>query len=114
LRAKEADESVSSENHFFPADDLGGLVIVTGGAVLSSSDAQADSTRLLTFLLSDETQMRFVTETQEYGLSNNGAIATPSGLPPLNAFQVDTIDFEILGDGLAGTQNLIRQSGIEQ
>lgn len=114
LRAKEADPSVPSENHFFPADDLGGLVIVTGGAVLQSSEAGSSGQELLDYLLSDEAQATFAAETKEYALTNSTNVATPEGLPSLEAFQVDTIDYELLGDGLSGTQDLIRSSGIEQ
>ena len=112
LRALEADPSVPSVNHFFPADDLGALVIVTGGAVLDTSDAPATAERLIEFLLSDESQATFVAQTQEYALV--GGAETPGGLPPLDAFAVDTIDYELLGEGLTGTQELIRESGIEQ
>jgi iron(III) transport system substrate-binding protein len=112
LRALEVDPSVASVNHFFPADDLGALVIVTGGAVLASSDAATTAQELLAFLLTQESQSTFVAETQEYGLV--AGVSTPAGLPPLDAFAVDTIDFELLGEGLAGTQELIRASGIER
>lgn len=114
LRAQEADSSVPSENHFFPADDLGALVIVTGGAVLSSSDASDSGEAFLSYLLSDGAQATFVTETQEYALTSSPAVGTPAGLPSLAAFSVDTIDFDLLGAGLTGTQDLIRNSGIEQ
>jgi iron(III) transport system substrate-binding protein len=112
LRAVEADPSVTSVNHFFPSDDLGALVIVTGGAVLASSDAAATGAELLAFLLSPDSQAEFVAETQEYGLI--AGMDPPGGLPPLSAFTVDAIDYEILGAGLTGTQDLIRASGIER
>lgn len=114
LRAKEADASVPSENHFFPADDLGALVIVTGGAVLSSSESSDTAESFLTHLLSDESQATFVSETQEYALTASNAVGSPAGLPSLDAFAVDTINFDLLGEGLTGTQDLIRASGIEQ
>ncbi|NNC78772.1 MAG: extracellular solute-binding protein [Acidimicrobiales bacterium] len=114
LRAVEADPSVPSVNHFFPADDLGALVIVTGGAVLTSSDSPAASEQLLDYLLSDEAQETFVAETQEYALASGVANSGPDGAPALDAFEVDTIDFDLLGEGLTGTQELIRSSGIEQ
>ena len=68
--------------------------------------------RSATFLLSEDSQLTFVAETQEYGLI--AGVSTPAGLPPLAAFAVDTIDYELLGEGLAGTQELIRASGIER
>lgn len=112
LRALEADPSVASVNHFLPADDLGALVIVTGGAVLSSSDAPATGQQLLEWMLSESTQATFAAETQEYPLRDG--VAGPEGVPTLDGLAVDTIDYDLLGDGLTGTIELIRESGIEQ
>lgn len=112
LRALEADPSVASKNHFLPVDDIGSLVIVTAGAVLSSSGASAAAESLLSFLLSDDAQMTFAEQTQEYPLV--AGVAAPSGLPSLDGYAAQTIDYDLLGDGLLGTINLIRESGIEQ
>jgi len=112
LRAIEADPSVASVNHFLPADDLGALVIVTGGAVLNSSDAPAAGAQLLEWLLAESTQQTFAAETQEYPL--RAGVAGPEGVPTLDGLAVDTIDYDLLGDGLTGTIELIRASGIER
>ena len=112
LRALEADPSLPSTNHFFGSGDLGSLVIVTGGAVLESSDAKTEAEQLLTFLLSEEAQAEFVTETQEYPLL--AGVAAPAGLPPLESYSTDPIDFSVLGEGLTGTIELIRESGIRE
>ncbi len=112
LRALESDPSVPSVNYFFPPADLGSLVIVTGGAVLNSANAPAEGVRLLEFLLSPEAQQTFAAETQEYPLLQG--VAGPEGLPPLDGYASDTIDYNLLGDGLTGTIDLIRQSGIDQ
>ncbi len=112
LRALEADPSVASVNHFLPADDLGALVIVTGGAVLRSSDTPAVAHQLLEWMLSEATQASFAAETQEYPLRNG--VAGPDGVPSLDGLAVDTIDYSLLGNGLTGTIELIRASGIEQ
>jgi iron(III) transport system substrate-binding protein len=110
LRALEADPAVPSVNYFLPADDLGSLVIVTGGAVLASADAPVEGARLLEFLLSQEAQATFANQTQEYPLV--AGVAAPEGLPPLEGYAADTIDYDLLGDGLTGTIELIRESGI--
>ena len=112
LRAQEADPTVPSVNHFLPAEDLGALVIVTGGAVLASSDAPSAGERLLGWLLDPSTQATFAAETQEYPL--RAGVAGPDGVPALDGLAVDTIDYELLGDGLTGTIELIRESGIER
>ena len=112
LRALEADPSVASVNHFLPADDLGALVIVTGGAVLGASDSPAAARQLLEWLLGDAAQATFAAQTQEYPLRTG--VAGPAGVPSLDGLAVDTIDYSLLGDGLTGTIELIRASGIEQ
>ena len=112
LRAVEADPSVASKNHFLPVEDIGSLVIVTAGAVLSSSDSVETAESLLEFLLSDDAQMTFADQTQEYPLV--AGIAPPSDLPSLDGYAAQTIDYDLLGDGLLGTINLIRESGLEQ
>jgi iron(III) transport system substrate-binding protein len=114
LRALEADPSLPSVNHFLPADDLGSVVIITGGAVLDTSDAPSESEQLLAYLLGDEAQTTFVTETQEYALSSTAPVSGPDGVPTLDALTVDTIDFGLLGEGLEGTVEMIRASGIER
>lgn len=111
LRAIEADPNVASVNHFFPDSDLGALVIVTGAGVLNSSNNNAEAQQLLAFLLNESSQTFFSAETQEYPLVAD--IPGPDGVPALDALTVDTIDFDLLGDGLQGTQELIRASGIE-
>jgi len=68
LRALEADPSLPSVNHFLAADDVGSLVIVTGGAVLDSSDHKDEAQQLIRFLLDAESQATFAAETQEYPL----------------------------------------------
>ena len=110
LRALEADSSVPSVNHFLDAGDLGSLVIVTGGAVLESSDAKTEAEQLLAFLLSEDSQATFAAVTQEYPLLPG--VAAPEGLPPLDGYSVDTIDYSALGEGLTGTIELIRESGL--
>jgi len=112
LRAVEADPSVASENHFLPVDDIGSLVIVTAGAVLATSEASESAESLLSFLLSFDTQKTFAEQTQEYPLLDG--VAPPAGLPALDGYAAQTIDYDLLGDGLLGTINLIRESGIEQ
>ena len=112
LRALEADPSVRSVNHFFPSSDVGSLALVTAGAVLDTADDPAAGESLLEFLLDEAQQRRFAQETQEYPLALG--VPGPVGLPPLEAFVVNTIDYEHLGDELQGTVRLIRNSGIER
>jgi len=112
LRALEADASLPSVNHFLDSGDLGSLVIVTGGAVLESSDAKSEGEQLLAFLLNADSQAAFASGTQEYPLLPG--VAAPAGLPALEGYATDTIDYSVLGNGLTGTIELIRESGLAQ
>ena len=112
LRALEADSSLPSVNHFLDSGDLGSLVIVTGGAVLESSDAKTEAEQLLAFLLSEDAQTTFAAETQEYPLLPG--VAAPEGLPALAGYTADTINLSALGEDLTGTIELIRDSGLAQ
>jgi len=112
LRALEADPSLPSVNHYLPADDLGSLVIVTGAALLGSSDSPHAALELIRYLLSPQAQASFAAETQEYPLALGSE--APEGLPPLAGYAADTIDYDVLGGGLSATIELIRESGIEQ
>lgn len=112
LRALEADPSVPSVNHFLPDNDVGSLVIVTGGGVLASTDQAETAGSLLEYLLGEDAQTTFSVETQEYPLLAN--VAAPEGLPSLEGYAADTIQYELLGDGLTGTIDLIAKSGIEK
>lgn len=112
LRAVEADPSVASRNHFFPVEDIGSLVIVTAGAVLSSSESASEAESFLSFLLNEDSQAHFAQETQEYPLV--AGVTPPTGLPSLEGYTASTINYDLLGDGLLGTINLIRESRIER
>ena len=107
------DPNAQGANHYFASDDIGSLVIATGAAVLRASDAQATAGLLLEFLLSEEAQEYFASDTREYPLSIAGA-ALPSDLPPLPELSTAALDWSGLGGGLARTVELIRDSGIER
>ncbi len=110
-RAKAEDPAVDSENHLFPDGDVGSLLIVSAGGVVGTSDATEDAQQLLAFLLTDDSQRYFADETLEYPLVAD--VPPAADLPPLATLDVDTVDFDQLGGDLAGTIEMIRQSGID-
>ena len=112
LRRLDEEPNASGVNHYFAPDDIGSLVIVTAGAVLDSSDNRGNAERLLRFLLNEEAQTYFATETKEYPLVA-GVSALPE-LPPRPELTTAAIDFGNLTGGLERTLNLIQASGIEQ
>jgi iron(III) transport system substrate-binding protein len=104
------DPDLPSRNHFFPGDDLGAMVLVTAGAMLSSSDLPDEANQLISFLLGEEAQRFFSEETFEYPLA---AGVEPAGdLPPLEGITTAAIDYDALGGGFRRTVEMIDESGI--
>ena len=104
----EEDPDAPSRNHFFSADDLGSLRLVTGASILGSADRPEEAAELIRFLLSEEAQTFFTDETFEYPLVE-GVEAAPSlpEPPPVRA-----VDINQLSGGLERTQELIEASGV--
>ncbi len=111
LRAIAEDPNTITENYFFPDGDIGSLLIVTAIAQLRSSDQGDLAKQFIAFMLSDEAQTFFSTETLEYPLING--VAPSPLLPDLNDLEISTYDFDSLGGGLEATKEMIRQSGLE-
>lgn len=102
------DPDASTRNHFFSADDLGSLRLVTGASILESADLPDEAAELIAFLLGEEAQTFFTDETFEYplvdGIEASGVLPDP---PP-----VRNVDINGLSGGLERTQELIEESGI--
>ncbi len=110
FRALDENPDHPGVNHQFDADDPGSILIVTGAAVLASSEND-NANALVSFLLSDEAQAFFAAETFEYPLANG---MEPAGsVPPAEFADVGGIDFDELGGGLEATRSMITESGFE-
>jgi iron(III) transport system substrate-binding protein len=107
-RILDEDPDASSRNHFFSADDLGSLRLVTGASILESADLPDDAAELIEFLLSAEAQTFFTDETFEYPLVDGVDPADVLPEPP----PVRDVDINELSGGLERTQELIEESGI--
>lgn len=110
-QAKAEDAGVKSENHYFPNGDIGSLLIVTAASVLETSKNPEAAERLVSFLLSEESQRYFAEQTLEYPLA--AGVAGPQGLPPLAELDVDKVDFDLLGEEFQATLRMIEDSGID-
>lgn len=108
-RALAEDPDLPSVNHYFEADDLGSLVLVTAASVLEPSEQKSDANELVEFLLSDDAQTYFADETIEYPLATG--VDPPGDLPPL-VKPATEVEFDELGGDLTGTVELIEQSGL--
>lgn len=112
FRRLDEEPGATAANHYFAPDDIGSLVIVTAGAVLDSSDDRDNAERLLRFLLDEEAQTYFATQTKEYPLV--AGVEASRELPPRPELTAVAIYFRDLVGGLQRTLELIRESGIEQ
>jgi iron(III) transport system substrate-binding protein len=103
--------SLGVANHFTAPKDAGTLVNLSAIGVLASAppDAAAAGIKLAQYLLTSETQARFVKETHEYPLV--AGVAAPTDLKPLAELDPPPIDLSDLGD-LEGTLALLKQSGV--
>jgi iron(III) transport system substrate-binding protein len=104
----EQGESFPVRNHFLDGGDPGALVNVAGAGILTTSPNPTAAQAFVDFLLTDESQVYFATETSEYPLIE-GVAADPA-LPPLAELESPDIDLSDLSD-LAGTLELLQEAG---
>ena len=94
---------------FFNNQDAGNLLNVSTFGIMETSKKQEDSLKLLSYLLSKNTQEKFVNETFEYSLLD--AVVAPTGLPLLNQLGIPNVRLGQLTD-VAKTQELLITSGL--
>ncbi|MFM1788890.1 MAG: hypothetical protein RLZZ12_239 [Actinomycetota bacterium] len=106
---EELGREINVKNSFFAPGDLGNLVNVSGAGIFATSQKQELASQLIEFLLSDEEQERFVSETHEYSIAVPGL--RPEGLPALDEIAAPRVDLAALAD-LQRTQNLLIKVGL--
>ena len=110
LRAMaEQGSDFPARNHFMAGDDPGALINVAGAGLLSASERQDAGRRFIEFMLSEDSQRYFASETFEYPLV--AGITGPQGTPPLDQLQVPDLDLSALAD-LDGTLRLLQDVGV--
>jgi iron(III) transport system substrate-binding protein len=107
--SEELGREINVKNSFFAPGDLGNLVNVSGAGIFATSQKQELASQLIEFLLSEEEQERFVSETHEYSIAVPGL--RPEGLPALDEIAAPRVDLAALAD-LQRTQNLIIKVGL--
>jgi iron(III) transport system substrate-binding protein len=108
-RARAEQGEVPAENYYLAAGDAGSLVNVAGVGILDTADSREPADRFVEFLLSEEAQAYFASETFEYPLVDGAE--TSGDLPPLSELQPPEIDLGDLSD-LEGTLDLLRDTGV--
>ena len=106
---REAGEDFPVANHFFAAGDPGSLINVAGIGLIEGADEADPALAFADFLLSNEAQEYFTTETFEYSLVEG--IAAPEGLIPLSEIGHPDIELGDLAD-LRGTLDLLSEVGL--
>lgn len=96
-------------NYYLSGDDPGALVNVAGAGVLAASQRQEVALELIEFLLSEESQSYFASETFEYPLIEG--VEPPAGAPALSELQTPELDLSQLAD-LQGTIRLLQEAGV--
>lgn len=107
--AKSLGREINVKNGFFVAGDPGNLVNVSGAGILKTSTNQENAIKLIEFLLSTESQNKFVSDTKEYSVLNN--ILPPENLPSLKEIGSPSVDLSSLKD-VAKTQELLIKVGL--
>jgi iron(III) transport system substrate-binding protein len=106
---REAGEDFPVANHFFAAGDPGSLINVAGVGLIEGADDADAALAFADFLLSDEAQEYFATETFEYPLIEG--VTAPEGLLPLNDIGHPDIQLGELAD-LRGSLELLTEVGL--
>lgn len=101
-------ESFPARNFYNSKGDPGALVNVAGVALLKSSENRGEALKFINYLLSEEAQKFFASETYEYPLIEG--IPTNPLLKPLADIETPEIDLSELDD-LAGTLQLLQETG---
>jgi iron(III) transport system substrate-binding protein len=107
--AEAGEDSVPSRLSFPGGGDPGALVNVAGVQQLASSDQPEESAAFVDYLLSDEAQAFFASETFEYPMV--ASVPPAADLPPLESIDPPDIDLSDL-DTLADTIAMIEEAGL--
>lgn len=108
LRAEGAGQV--ADNHFIPAGDVGSLVMPAGAGILAGTDSREDAEEFIRFLLGEEAQSYFATETFEFPMIEG--VPSPEGLPDLADIATPEIDLSRLADVLDDATRLVSEAGL--
>lgn len=101
-------ENMRAQLKFLPGDP-GGIVNVTGAAILKGADDDADARAFVEYLVSEEAQQYFVEETFEYPLLPG--VEAPEGLPAIDTLMNPGLDLSDL-DSVEESQRLLADNGL--
>ncbi len=108
--AAAAGDRHRAANHDLADDDIGSLLIITAATITAGSENRQAANELIAYLLAEPVQRYFSRRTLEYPLA--AGVEPADILPPLNALEIGTVDFDALGGGFEQTIAIIEASGI--
>ena len=106
--AEEGEENMRAQLEFLPGDP-GGIVNVSGAAILKGAEGDPDALAFVEYLVSEKAQRYFVEDTFEYPLLPG--IAAPEDLPALDSLVNPELDLADL-ESLEQTQQLLADAGL--
>ena len=110
LRLRAEGQGDNAENYFIPAGDVGSLVMPAGVGIMGNTDSPEAAQELVDFLLADEAQTFFATETFEFPLIDG--VPQPDGVPPLSEIDAPDIDLSDLAAVLDQATRLVAEAGL--
>ncbi len=108
LRAEGA--GMRAANHVPTAGDASSLVMPAGAGIIATTDQPEAARRFIEFLLSEDSQLYFATETFEYPLVPG--VDAVEGLVPLDSINTPDIDLSELADHLDRATDLVTEAGL--
>lgn len=110
LRLRAEGQGNNTENYFIPAGDVGSLVMPAGVGIMANTDRPEAAQEFVDFLLAEEAQTFFATETFEFPLIEG--IPQPDGVPPLSEIDAPDIDLSDLAGVLDLATRLVAEAGL--
>jgi iron(III) transport system substrate-binding protein len=110
LRLRAEGRGNNTENHFIPAGDVGSLVMPAGVGIMANTDTPEAAQEFVEFLLAEEAQTFFATETFEFPLIDG--VPQPDGVPPLSEIAAPDIDLSELAGVLDLATRLVAEAGM--
>lgn len=108
MAAEVGEDNMRAKLKYLPGDP-GGIVNVTGAAVLAGSDGDPDALAFIDYLLSDSGQSYFAETAYEYPLAFD--VDSPDGLPSLTSLANPKLDLSELRS-LEVTQQMLATHGL--
>jgi iron(III) transport system substrate-binding protein len=109
LRLQAEGGGATSANWYIPDGDVGTLVMPAGVGIISGTDRPEAASRFVEFLLANEAQEFFATETFEYPLIDGLEL---EGATPLDEIDSPDIDLSDLADVLDDATRLVTEAGL--